>query len=522
VPADVFTSTLGPATPGSDYLSVDRGSRSTRQAALDTYVSTPPVRGSGYLGTDETAFARGAQPDYFDWLNHVWAAAGCTHPIRLVGEIATVERETGRLLSMVSTQDMPDGQIYKACGNRRASVCPSCSQTYQGDAFQLIRAGLVGGKGVPNSVATHPAAFVTLTAPGFGTVHTRRTSKTGQALPCRPRRHLEPCSHGVDMRCHRIHADGEHSLGVPLCLDCYDHDAQVVWNRTAGELWRRTSIAIRRHVERSAAALGVPAECVRVSYAKVAEMQRRGVVHFHIVIRLDGHHPDLPELVLPPPPGLGVEHLDHAVKAAAATVAFTTDPHPANPAGWPICWGTQVDVRPIRLRGDGQMSDGMAAGYLAKYATKATEATGHVSRRLDADTIDQHANPDGTHPERLIDACWRLGVAKEWRGLRRWAHMLGFGGHFLTKARRYSVTFKLLRDRRIVWRRTEGREIAEQHDDETILLITTLTYAGAGWRTTGDAMLANTAAALARERARIGREEAAALDTYVSTIAQYI
>jgi hypothetical protein len=242
---------------------------------------------TAFVGTDDSALLRGSQPDYFRWLDHVWPAAACAHPIRLVGEIATVERDTGRLLSVMSTQDMPDGQIYKACGNRRASVCPACSQTYQGDAFQLIRAGLVGGKGVPASVATHPAAFVTLTAPGFGVVHTRRTSKTGQAVACRPRRHEDLCSHGVDLRCDRIHADGEHILGVPLCLDCYDHDHQVVWNRTAGELWRRTSIAIRRYVERAAAALGVPAGCVRVSYAKVAEMQRRGVVHFHIVIRLD-------------------------------------------------------------------------------------------------------------------------------------------------------------------------------------------------------------------------------------------
>ena len=32
--------------------------------------------------------------------------------------------------------------------------------------------------------------------------------------------------------------------------------------------------------------------------------------------------------------------------------------------------------------------------------------------------------------------------------------MLGFGGHFLTKARRYSVTFAALRQARITYRRT--------------------------------------------------------------------
>ena len=35
----------------------------------------------------------------------------------------------------------------------------------------------------------------------------------------------------------------------------------------------------------------------------------------------------------------------------------------------------------------------MVAGYLAKYATKTTEATGHTSTRLTADTIDRLRRP---------------------------------------------------------------------------------------------------------------------------------
>ena len=48
----------------------------------------------------------------------------------------------------------------------------------------------------------------------------------------------------------------------------------------------------------------------------------------------------------------------------------------------------------------------MVAGYLAKYATKSTEVTGHRSVRLTADTIGDYADPDGDHTARLIDACW--------------------------------------------------------------------------------------------------------------------
>jgi hypothetical protein len=89
--------------------------------------------------------------------------------------------------------------------------------------------------------------------------------------------------------------------------------------------------------------------------------------------------------------------------------------------------------------------------------------------------------------------------------------MLGFGGHFLTKSRRYSITFRALRERRLVWRR-DHVDTAAQHDDETTIVITSLNYVGAGWLTAGDALLANTAAALARERQRIGRIETTSLN----------
>ena len=99
--------------------------------------------------------------------------------------------------------------------------------------------------------------------------------------------------------------------------------------------------------------------------------------------------------------------------------------------------------------------------------------------------------------------------------LRRWAHMLGYGGHFLTKARRYSITFRLLRDTRITYRRSQdqadgaGVVHAADHPEETTLIVGVLTYAGTGWRTLGDALLANTAAAMARARCEAGREELA-------------
>jgi hypothetical protein len=486
------------------------------------------------------AVARAARPDYPAWLSHVKAAAACARPVRLAGTIATIEAATGRILAETSTAGMPDGVIYKPCGNRRQSVCPACSKRYQHDAYHVVRAGLVGGKGVPEEVAHHPAVFPTFTAPGFGEVHTRVVKRHTCARrkdcdcrpePCHARRDLPVCPHGVRMVCYARHDADDHRLGTPLCLDCYDHDAQVVWNLAAGELWRRTTIAITRYLRRVGRERGIAEYAIpyvdakgrervrwvppwRLSFGKAAEMQRRAVIHFHAIIRLDGYHPNTPAAILPPPAQLDAQDIKAAVDHAARTVAFTTDPHPARPTGWRVGWGEQVHTKVITVAAEGEVTDAQVAAYLAKYATKSTEITGHASPRMTEELINVYADPDGSHTERLVDACWLLGRPREWRGLRRWAHMLGFGGHFLTKSRRYSITFALLRNQRVVFRRaqTAGPAQAQPGEQPTTLVVNFLQFVGAGWQTPADAMLANTSAAMAREHQQAARE-------YLSTVA---
>ena len=55
----------------------------------------------------------------------------------------------------------------------------------------------------------------------------------------------------------------------------------------------------------------------------------------------------------------------------------------------------------------------------------------------------------------MITTAWQLGhrTATGDPRSRRWAHMLGYGGQFLTKSRRYSVTFGALRSARTEHRR---------------------------------------------------------------------
>ena len=116
------------------------------------------------------------------------------------------------------------GQASVACGNRREVVCPACSAVYKRDARQLVRAGLAGGKGIPETITGHPCVFATLTAPSFGPVHSRRMrGKT--VLPCRPRRDAKArrCPHGRDISCPTRHVEADPRLGQPMCGDCYDY-----------------------------------------------------------------------------------------------------------------------------------------------------------------------------------------------------------------------------------------------------------------------------------------------------------
>lgn len=525
----------------------------------------------------EQAIARAARPDYEAWLSHVKPASACVRPVRLAGTMLTVqpagaarvgtsaiEAQTYRVLSAANTADMPDGVIYKPCGNRRESACPACSKRYQNDAYQIIRAGLVGGKGVSEDVARHPQVFPTLTAPSFGEVHTRAVKRHTCARrrdcdcrpePCHARRDFTVCEHGQRMVCFARHPADDPRLGTPLCLDCYDHDAQAVWNVMAGELWRRTTIAAKRYIARLARQRGIPDVArvsesgrtvmvppVRLEFDKVAEMQRRAVVHLHVTLRLDGVDPADPDTIVAPPPGITAQDLIDAIDHAAATVGFTTDPHPTKPEGWHIGWGDQTLTKVINSGADGDVTDTEVAAYLAKYATKSTEITGHVSGRLTADTIDLYADACGSHTERLIAACWRLSRARwtcptchqrstrqpcptctargrealeavpevsPYRRLQRWAHMLGFGGHFLTKSRRYSITFGQLRAARVVFRRTvetAGPPTDTPAESPTALVVNFLQFVGAGWRTPADAMLANTSAQMAREHHDAARQ----------------
>ncbi len=208
----------------------------------------------------------------------------------------------------------------------------------------------------------------------------------------------------------------------------------------------------------------------------MAEYQRRGVVHFHAIIRLDG--PAGPTM---PPPGwatLGL--LTAAIGQAARAVSVTTPAAPGLPART-LVWGRQLDIRPVTAHGD--VTDTKVAGYVAKYATKAAECTGTLDRRITP--ADRLADlPVRNHARRHIAACLRLGKLPQLKDLRlaAWAHMLSFRGHFSSKSRTYSVTLGSLRADWAAHQREYAIAAGLQPDvdSDTTLVLTNWHYAGRG------------------------------------------
>lgn len=79
-----------------------------------------------------------------------------------------------------------------------------------------------------------------------------------------------------------------------------------------------------------------------------------------------------------------------------------------------------------------------------------------------------------------MDTCWRLGAQPEYAALRlrRWAHQLGYHGHFATKSRTYSTTFTALRAERHDWAEQQRALHLGLNPDTRLLVVGQWRYAG--------------------------------------------
>ena len=463
-----------------------------------------------------------AHPDFRRWYERLVKIGGCENPVYLVGRTVTSDPVTGEVLHVFTSEGQPFNRLMLPCGNRRSSRCVFCSWWYQGDTFHLVLAGLVGGKGVPESVREHPRVFMTLTAPSFGPVHTR-VEKDGKVLPCRARRGGELCPHGVDISCPLGMARMIRRWAAALCADCFDYAGAVLFNAHAGRLWHRFTDDVRRVTLPQASALTAKefAASVRVSFVKVAEYQRRGLVHFHAAVRLDGASG--PESA--PAAWATEEMLIEALGSSASRVRVEYPDEFGEVRE--LVFGEQFDARPIRGGDDGALSDDQVAGYVAKYSTKAAECVGTLDRPITCRDckgsglfgacprcggsgmrlpLEALAVPE--HARRLIAAAWRLGALPQYEGLRlrAWAHQCGYGGHFCTKSRVYSVTRGALVDARAQYaaKQAGGGQRAPLPADAVVTR--DWEYAGSGYQSLVEAQFAAQVRGLTAQNRELARD----------------
>ena len=489
-----------PATEGT--------SDSGREQSATGSVGGWPVGWEPLLGD---LIATVADPSYDAWVKQVWGVGGCSRPIHLKGVSRLRDPETGRVLWERASKDEPHGEILMRCGNRRASVCPSCSRLYEADTFTLVRAGLAGGKGVPESVAAHPRVFATLTAPSFGAVHGTRV-RDGEVRACMPRSGL--CEHGRSRGCFRGHSEGDPLLGVPICAECYDYRGAVIWQASVGELWHRLQTYVPRYLARlSGRRITDVRSSLRISFTKITELQRRGVVHLHSVIRADGIVPGLAATgptdqtsqqgrgpVVRPPDWVSAELLGQAVRMAAGAVAVSVDGGQAGT--WRAVWGDQVDVIPISGGEAGaETSPARTAAYLAKYVTKSV---------ADFGPIRAEETPHGTHLLRMMRTAWELGEVPELEPLRLFksGRELGYRGRVSSRSRQYSTTLTALREARGRYRRQQMSE-AEPHLSSSDLIVESFWEVVGFGHSAGQAVIAAGIADQARHQRQIGRHELA-------------
>ncbi|OHV45342.1 hypothetical protein BCD48_23180 [Pseudofrankia sp. BMG5.36] len=231
----------------------------------------------------------------------------------------------------------------------------------------------------------------------------------------------------------------------------------MVWNAMLPALWKATrdrlESAVAAAVRLTVAGLR---RLVRVSFVKVAEMQRRGLVHLHVVIRVDGRDSS-GDVVAAPGWAYGDLSAD-CLRVVVASVAVDAPdpaavalldssgalPAAASPDGWAVRWGGQMDIRRIRL---GSETDAVKVGnYLAKYLTKSVTDSGALDAPVRSPRQLARLGLRG-HARRLVETCWRLGSDRAFTealdcaadrpagrtaGLIRWSHSYGFGGEWPT------------------------------------------------------------------------------------------
>ena len=349
----------------------------------------------------------------------VKGAGDCSNPVGLRRRVT--DTRTGEITS---------SDFQKRCGTRIESKCASCSALYRGDAFQVIRSGLID----PQTKLPKLVTMVTLTAPGadrFGKTHSRRLSQDGKARRC---------------SCRRYHNANDPLLGTPIDPSTYDYKAAASFNANASRLFAVTIQKLSRILGR------------KLQVVRVVEFQTRGLVHIHALVLGPVTQKSL-ELVV-----RGGINLRSGRNIAAAT---------SN--GW--TWGNECKADVINAT-----KPERAIGYLVKVVKYALKDTGNgacshydhgnkMSRAAEKDLKCDNSIFQCKHGVRrkigyvksVDETTGKITVSKipfafvgsgtksSCRRHRRAGEGWGFRGHVLAKSRNWGCTFREVRERRQKW-----------------------------------------------------------------------
>ena len=134
-----------------------------------------------------------------------------------------------------------------------------------------------------------------------------------------------------------------------------------------------------------------------------------------------------------------------------------------------------------------ELNPGQVAAYVAKYSCKASHEQ-ITSRDSDPERWRDRGIPE--HLIAMATAALRLADRPGLRGLARWAHMLGFRSHFVTKFRLYSTTLRDLRAARAAYRAQQDERPDDEVDDNSTQVLSVWQYIGSGYLNPGDVLLA--------------------------------
>lgn len=306
-------------------------------------------------------------------LDHLGRARYCEHPITLKG--LGINKTTG---------EVSERKTYVTCGSRRRSKCVACSDVYSRDAYTVASSGWQEGISY---------AWITLTAPGrevFGCQHHTFAGRDGKRR-CTPKRKCPGCGKDVPP-CKRFHKPGDPLIGVPVC-DCFDYEKAAAFNTAVPALWVKTMRRLNDEF----------GEDGRLPFLKVAEWQRRGLVHIHVLVR-------------------GIEDTERVLSAVRAARAEG------------FAWGENSKVEIIAPHDVNRAKE--AFRYIVKYATKSV-----------ADHRDREAPALRLHLAKLRHTA-QIASEGSARVAAARGDGLGFGGHVLTKSHAWGTTFKAIRDAR--------------------------------------------------------------------------